>query len=486
MKYESVIGLEVHAQLLTESKIFCGCSTRFGQPPNHNACPVCAGFPGVLPVLNRRVVEFAIKAGLATHCEIARSSVLARKNYFYPDLPKGYQISQYELPICAHGYVDVELHGAVKRVRLTRIHMEEDAGKNIHDAHGDSSLVDLNRAGVPLLEIVSEPDLRSSEEAGAYLRTLRAILQYLGICDGNMEEGSFRCDANVSVRPEGSEALGTKIEIKNLNSFKAVEGAIGFEIVRQIEALSEGGQLTQETRLWDDHREETRSMRSKESAHDYRYFPDPDLLPLVVDENWIAEIRAALPELPAPRKARFVSDFGLPAYDAELLTSRKDVADYFEAAVKLHGNAKALGNWIVGDLFRVLKERKLDNQFRIANWPIPAPHLAQLVQLIDQGRISGRIAKTVFDAMLDSAQSPQQIVSEKGLEQVSDTTSIEAAVDQVIGANAKQVAQYRSGNEKVFGFLVGQIMKATQGKANPQRVNEILREKLANGEEHGA
>ncbi|HMA80500.1 MAG TPA: Asp-tRNA(Asn)/Glu-tRNA(Gln) amidotransferase subunit GatB, partial [Candidatus Binatia bacterium] len=376
MKYESVIGLEVHAQLLTESKIFCGCSTRFGQPPNHNACPVCAGFPGVLPVLNRKVVEFAIKAGLATHCEIARSSVLARKNYFYPDLPKGYQISQYELPICAHGYVDVELHGTVKRVRLTRIHMEEDAGKNIHDAHGDSSLVDLNRAGVPLLEIVSEPDLRSSEEAGAYLRTLRAILQYLGICDGNMEEGSFRCDANVSVRPEGSEALGTKIEIKNLNSFKAVEGAIGFEIVRQIEALSEGGQLTQETRLWDDHREETRSMRSKESAHDYRYFPDPDLLPLVVDENWIAEIRAALPELPAPRKARFVSDFGLPAYDAELLTSRKDVADYFEAAVKLHGNAKALGNWIVGDLFRVLKERKLDNQLQIANWPIPAPHLA--------------------------------------------------------------------------------------------------------------
>lgn len=486
MKYESVIGLEVHAQLLTESKIFCGCSTRFGQPPNHNACPVCAGFPGVLPVLNRRVVEFAIKAGLATHCEIARSSVLARKNYFYPDLPKGYQISQYELPICAHGYVDVELHGAVKRVRLTRIHMEEDAGKNIHDAHGDSSLVDLNRAGVPLLEIVSEPDLRSSEEAGAYLRTLRAILQYLGICDGNMEEGSFRCDANVSVRPEGSEALGTKIEIKNLNSFKAVEGAIGFEIVRQIEALSAGGQLTQETRLWDDHREETRSMRSKESAHDYRYFPDPDLLPLVVDGNWIAEIRAALPELPAPRKARFVSDFGLPAYDAELLTSRKDVADYFEAAVKLHGNVKALGNWIVGDLFRVLKERKLDNQWQITNWPIPAPHLAQLVQLIDQGRISGRIAKTVFDAMLDSAQSPQQIVSEKGLEQVSDTSSIEAAVDQVIGANAKQVAQYRSGNEKVFGFLVGQIMKATQGKANPQRVNEILREKLANGEEHGA
>ncbi len=357
MKYEPVIGLEVHAQLLTESKIFCGCSTRFGQPPNHNACPVCTGFPGVLPVLNRRVVEFAIKAGLATHCEIARSSVLARKNYFYPDLPKGYQISQYELPICTKGYVDVELDGAVKRVQLTRIHMEEDAGKNIHDAHGDSSLVDLNRAGVPLLEIVSEPDLRSREEAGAYLRTLRAILRYLGICDGNMEEGSFRCDANVSVRPAGSETLGTKIEIKNLNSFKAVENAIEFEIERQTDVLSEGGNLVQETRLWDEHRGETRSMRSKESAHDYRYFPDPDLLPLVVDEDWIAEVRAALPELPALRKARFMSEFGLSAYNADLLTSRKDIADYFETAVKIHGNAKALCNWIVGDLFRVIKER---------------------------------------------------------------------------------------------------------------------------------
>ncbi|MGE5216361.1 MAG: Asp-tRNA(Asn)/Glu-tRNA(Gln) amidotransferase subunit GatB [Chloroflexota bacterium] len=478
MKYESVIGLEVHAQLLTASKIFCGCSTRFGEPPNHNACPICAGFPGVLPVLNRKVVEFAIRAGLATHCKIARSSVLARKNYFYPDLPKGYQISQYELPICTDGYIDVEIDGTVKRIRLTRIHMEEDAGKNIHDAHGDSSLVDLNRAGVPLLEIVSEPDLRSPAEAGAYLRTLRAILQYLGICDGNMEEGSFRCDANVSVRPEGNETLGTKIEIKNLNSFKAVESAIGFEIARQSEALSEGGLLIQETRLWDEHREETRSMRSKESAHDYRYFPDPDLLPLVIDESWITEIQAALPELPAARKARFISEFGLPAYDAELLTSRKDVADYFDTAVKLHGNAKALSNWIVGDLFRVLKERNLDDQLQIVTWPIAASHLAQLVQLIDEGKISGRIAKTVFDAMLDSAQSPQQIVRERGLEQVSDTGSIEAAIDQVIGANTKQVVQYQSGNEKVFGFLVGQVMKATQGKANPQRVNEILREKL--------
>ena len=481
MNYESVIGLEVHAQLLTESKVFCGCSTSFGRNPNENACPVCAGFPGVLPVLNKKVVEFAIKAGLATHCDIVRSSVLARKNYFYPDLPKGYQISQYELPICVSGHIDVDMDGTVKQVRLTRIHIEEDAGKNIHDAHTDASLVDLNRAGVPLLEIVSEPDLRSREEAGAYLRTLRTILQYLAICDGNMEEGSFRCDANVSVRPQGSEALGTKIEIKNLNSFRAVERALEYEIERQIETLSSGGALVQETRLWDEHREQTRSMRSKESAHDYRYFPDPDLLPLTIDENWIAEIRAALPELPALRRTRFMSEYALPGYDADLLTSRKDVADFFEEAVKVHANPKALSNWILGDLFRELKTRRLDEQLSIANWPVSAQRLAQLVQLIDQGKISGKIAKTVFEAMLDSNQSPQHIVSEKGLEQVSDSGSIEASIDQVLAANPKQVAQFRSGNEKVFGFLVGQIMKATQGKANPQKVNEILREKLSAG-----
>jgi aspartyl-tRNA(Asn)/glutamyl-tRNA(Gln) amidotransferase subunit B len=478
MNYESVIGLEVHAQLLTESKIFCGCATKFGQTPNQNTCVVCTGFPGVLPVLNKRVVDFAIKAGLATHCDIARTSILARKNYFYPDLPKGYQISQYELPICIKGYIEVDMNGAQKRVRLTRIHMEEDAGKNIHDAHGDSSLVDLNRAGVPLLEIVSEPDIRTREEASAYLRTLRQILQYLGICDGNMEEGSFRCDANVSIRPAGSETLGTKIEIKNLNSFKAVEKALEYEIERQIEALSEGGKLIQETRLWDENREETRSMRSKESAHDYRYFPDPDLPPLVIDDDWIAEIRASLPELPAERKARFMSDYSLSAYDAELLTGRQDVADYFESAVKAYANPKMLSNWIVGDLFRVLKERKLDEQLYIADWPIAAQHLAEMVRLIDQGTISGKIGKTVFEAILDSGQSPQQIVEEQGLEQVSDTASIESAIDKVLAANSKQVEQYKSGSEKVFGFFIGQIMKATQGKANPQKVNEILREKL--------
>ena len=478
MRYEPVIGLEVHAQLLTESKIFCGCSTQFGRAPNANTCPVCCGFPGVLPVLNKKVVEFAIKAGLATQCQITRSSILARKNYFYPDLPKGYQISQYELPVCSGGHIDFELNGAPKRVRLTRIHMEEDAGKNIHDAHGDSSLVDLNRAGVPLLEIVSEPDLRTTEEAGAYLRALRATLQYLGVCDGNMEEGSFRCDANVSVRPAGTETLGTKIEIKNLNSFRAVERALEYEIARQSETLSDGGTLVQETRLWDEHREATRSMRSKESAHDYRYFPDPDLLPLVIPESWIDKIRAGLPELPAARKQRFVTEHGLPPYDAELLTSRKDVADYFDSAVKTHSNAKALSNWIVGDLFRVLKERKLDAQLYIENWPIPAQHLAELVQLIDQGKINGKIAKSVFEALLDGSKTPQQIVREKGLEQVSDSGSIEAAVDQVLAANTAQVQQYLSGNTKVLSFLVGQTMKETQGKANPQKVNEILLIKL--------
>ena len=478
MKYESVIGLEVHAQLLTQSKIFCGCSTRFGAEPNHHTCPVCAGFPGVLPVLNKKVVDFAIKAGLATHCQIAPSSRFARKNYFYPDLPKGYQISQYELPVCTNGYIEIDVDGKSRRIRITRIHMEEDAGKNIHDLHGDSSLVDLNRAGVPLLEIVSEPDLRTAEEAGSYLRALRAILQYLEICDGNMEEGSFRCDANISVRPEGTEALGTKTELKNLNSFKAVEKALRYEIARHIDTLTEGGRLVQETRLWDPDREITRSMRAKEFAHDYRYFPDPDLLPLIIDENWTTTIRNSLPELPDTRKARFIAQYALPVYDAGLLTSRKDVADFFEAAVATHSNPKAISNWIIGDLFRVVKERGLDEQLYIRSWPVQARHVAELVRLIDEGKISGKIAKTVFDKLIDSGRSPTDIVKEKGLEQLSDAESIETAVQQVLEANAQQVAQYHTGNEKVFGFLVGQVMKATQGKANPQKVNELLKEKL--------
>jgi aspartyl-tRNA(Asn)/glutamyl-tRNA(Gln) amidotransferase subunit B len=439
---------------------------------------VCLALPGALPVLNRRAVEFGIRAGLATHCTVANYSRWARKNYFYPDLPKGYQISQYELPLCLAGRIDIETEAGSRSVRLTRIHMEEDAGKTIHDQHSGSSLVDLNRAGVPLLEIVSEPDLRSADEAVTYLKTLRAILQYLEICDGNMEEGSFRCDANVSVREQGSAKLGTKIEIKNLNSFKAIEKAIGFEIERQSDALSSGEKLIQETRLWDEHLEETRAMRSKESAHDYRYFPDPDLLPLEIDESWIEQVRTALPELPTARRTRYMTDFGLSAYDGELLTSRKDIADYFETAVAVHANPKAIANWITGDLFRILKDRKLDEQAYISSWPVNADNLGQLVQLIDADKISGKIAKTVFNEMLDSDKSPQQIVAEKGLEQVSDEGPIASAIDQVLAANQKQVEQFKSGNEKVFGFLVGQVMKSTRGKANPQRVNELLREKL--------
>jgi aspartyl-tRNA(Asn)/glutamyl-tRNA(Gln) amidotransferase subunit B len=423
-------------------------------------------------------VDFAIRAGLATHCDIARSSRLARKNYFYPDLPKGYQISQYELPICTNGYIDITLNQRVKRVRLTRIHMEEDAGKNIHDLRSDTSLVDLNRAGVPLLEIVSEPDIRSPEEAGGYLKTLRAILQYLEICDGNMEEGSFRCDANVSLRPEGVNQLGTKVELKNLNSFKAVEKALEFEISRHAETLSAGGTLIQETRLWDPDREETRSMRTKEFAHDYRYFPDPDLLPVVIDEEWIAKIRGSLPELPDTRKARFVSQYDIPAYDAELLTSRKDVADYFESALIIHRNPKALANWITSDLFRLIKQRTLDENLYITDWPVRADNLATLVALIDEGKISGKIAKTVFEAMADSGRSPHEVIAEKGLEQISDPTSIERIIDEVLAVYPKQVADFQAGNQKIFGFLVGQIMKATEGKANPQKTNEILRRKL--------
>ena len=480
MEYESVIGLEVHAQLLTESKIFCGCSTKFGAEPNHNTCPVCTGLPGVLPVLNKRVVDYALKTALATHCQIAPTSRWARKNYFYPDLPKGYQISMYELPIAEHGYVEVPVNSETKRVRLTRIHMEEDAGKNIHDARGDASLVDLNRTGVPLLEIVSEPDIRSPEEAGAYMRALRAILRYLGVCDGNMEEGSMRCDANVSIRPKGSTEFGTRTETKNVNSFRAVEKAIQYEIGRQIKAVEAGERIVQETRLWDAEHEVTRSMRSKEFAHDYRYFPDPDLLPLVVDEAWIDTVQTSLPELPAERRARFEKDYGLPAYDAEVLTSHKDIAEYFESAVRTQpADPKMISNWIMDSVLRVIKDEKLDSGLRISQWPCPPEHLGQLVGLIHAGKISGKIAKTVFEEMRTSDQTPEQIVEAKGLVQVSDTGELEAQIDHVMAANPDKVDAYRGGKEKLLGFFVGQIMKAMQGKANPQLLNEILKKKLA-------
>ena len=481
MDYEAVIGLEVHAEMLTQSKIFCGCSAKFGAAPNENVCPLCLGLPGVLPVLNRRVVEFAIKAGLATHCAIAPLSRWARKNYFYPDLPKGYQISQYELPICLEGRIDIEIDGDTRPVRLTRIHMEEDTGKNIHDQHGDASLVDYNRCGVPLLEIVSEPDIRTPAEAGAYLRKLRQILQYLEVCDGNMEEGSFRCDANVSVRPRGTEALGTKAEVKNMNSFRAVEKAIEHEIERQIDLLRHGERVVQETRLWDPDREETRSMRSKESAHDYRYFPDPDLLPLEVSREWVETVRAAMPELPDARRARFVAEHGLPPYDAEVLTARKDIADYFETAVRVHANPKALSNWVMGDVLRIVRERKLDEALVIRDWPVSPAHLAAMVQLIDDDTISGKIAKTVFEQMVATGLAPDAIVADQGLSQVSDSGAIDAAIAAVLDANADKVAEYRAGKDKLFGFFVGQVMKATQGKANPGKVNELLKQRLVAG-----
>jgi aspartyl-tRNA(Asn)/glutamyl-tRNA(Gln) amidotransferase subunit B len=478
MDHEAVIGLEVHAELLTEAKIFCACSAKFGAPANENTCPVCLGLPGVLPVLNRRVVEFAVKTGLATGCRIARVSRWARKNYFYPDLPKGYQISQYELPLCLAGRIEISADGGHKTIRLTRIHMEEDTGKNIHDAHGDASLVDYNRSGVPLMEIVSEPDLRTPAEAGAYLRKLRAILQYLEVCDGNMEEGSFRCDANVSVRRRGESRLGTKAEIKNLNSFRAVERALEYEIQRQAEVLEDGGRVMQETRLWDANREVTRSMRSKEHAHDYRYFPDPDLLPLVVEDEWIEAIRATLPELPDARRRRFVERYGLPEYDAEVLTARKDLADYFEAAVAAHDNPKATSNWIMGDVLRVVRERRLDEALVIRDWPVAAARLAAMIRLIDDGTISGKIAKTVFEEMIEGGAGPAEIVARRGLSQVSDEGSIRAAVAAVVEANREKAAEYRAGKDKLFGFFVGQVMKATQGKANPQMVNTLLKELL--------
>ena len=480
MEYESVIGLEVHAQLLTESKIFCGCSTRFGAASNHHACPVCLGLPGVLPVLNKKVVDFALRAALATHCTITPTSRWARKNYFYPDLPKGYQISMYELPIAERGSVQVAIQGRTKKVRLTRIHMEEDAGKSIHDAEAGASLVDLNRAGVPLLEIVSEPDIRSAEEASSYLRSLRVMLQYIEVCDGNMEEGSLRCDANVSIRPHGNTEFGTRTEIKNLNSFRAVEKAIQYERKRQIELVEAGERVVQETRLWDADREVTRSMRSKEFAHDYRYFPDPDLLPLVVDEAWIQTVRALLPELPAERRRRLMQEYGLPAYDAEVLTARKDVADYFEAAVRAYpADPKTISNWVMESLLRFIKEERLDATLYIENWPCPPEHLGQLVGLIKSGTISTTIAKTVYEKMRRTGETPNAIVAAQGLHQVSDSGTLETAITAIMTANPDKVKAYRNGKEKLIGYFVGQVMRATQGKANPQMVNELLRQKLA-------
>jgi aspartyl-tRNA(Asn)/glutamyl-tRNA(Gln) amidotransferase subunit B len=474
MNYEAVIGLEVHAQLLTKTKIFCSCSTEFGAPPNTHTCPVCLGMPGVLPVLNRKVVDYTIRMALATNCTIARESRFARKNYFYPDLPKGYQISQYELPIAEHGHVFIEVNGERRRIGITRIHMEEDAGKLIHDPHRPVSAVDFNRTGVPLIEIVSEPDIRTPEEAGAYLRQLRAILQYLEICDGNMEEGSFRCDANASIRPVGTDTLGTRTELKNMNSFKHVENALTYEIERQEGVVEDGRELIQETRLWDEAKGVTVSMRGKEEAHDYRYFPDPDLLPLVIDGEWTEEIRSTLPELPDEKRARFIEAYGIPLYDAQVLTSSRPLADYFEACVEHFPEPKTVSNWVMGSILAMLKAENKT----IEESPVSPERLAELLRLIDSGVISGKIAKTVFDEMVSSGKPPEAIVQEKGLVQVTDADAITEVVKQVVSDHEQEVSDYRAGKTKLFGFFVGQVMKATRGKANPKMVNEILKKEL--------
>ena len=475
MEYEPVIGLEIHAQLLTDAKIFCGCSTKFGAAPNTHTCPVCLGMPGVLPVLNRKVVAFMIRMALATHCRINPECTFARKNYFYPDLPKGYQISQYAQPPAEHGWIEVEIDGGKKRIGITRIHMEEDAGKLMHDEHKPLSFVDLNRTGVPLIEIVSEPDIRSAEEAAAYLRRLHETLVYLEICDGNMEEGSFRCDANVSLRPKGSEAFGTRTELKNMNSFRNVQRALEYEIKRQQYVLEGGGQVVQETRLWDDTAGATHSMRGKEEAHDYRYFPDPDLVPVVIDETWIADIQKGLPELPLAKRERFVRDYRIPSYDAAVLTASRALADYYEEVVRLSNEPKPASNWVMGDVLRFLNEEKRD----IRDCPIRPESLAEMIRLIQDGTISGKMAKEVSEAMYRTGRPPQEIIAEKGLVQITDEDALRKTIAEIIGGNPAQVEQYRSGREKVFGFFVGQVMKATQGKANPRLINDLLKKMLA-------
>lgn len=470
MDYEAVIGLEVHAQLLTQSKIFCGCPTQFGAPVNTQVCPVCLGMPGVLPVLNQKVVEFGLKLALATHCQIAPYSRFARKNYFYPDLPKGYQISQYELPLAEHGYVDIEVEGVKKRIGLTRIHMEEDAGKLIHDEVLPVSYVDLNRTGVPLLEIVSEPDLRTPEEAAAYLKVLRNILLYLEICDGNMEEGSLRCDANISLRPVGSTSLGVKTELKNMNSFRNVQRALEYEIRRQRSLLDAGEAIVQETRLWDANKNRTFSMRGKEEAHDYRYFPDPDLVPLVISSEWIEAVRATLPELPDAKKARFMDQYDLPEYDAGVLTTEKALADYFEECVRHFPQAKKVSNWIMSELMRELKKEEAG----IETCRVTPPALARLLALVEEGSISGKIAKSVFLDMIATGQEPDAIIQAKGLSQISDSSSLEALAREILAAHPKEVADYRGGKTKIMGFFVGEIMKKTKGQANPKVVNQLF------------
>ncbi len=471
MELETVIGLEVHAQMKTHSKIFCGCSTNFGAPPNTNTCPVCLGMPGVLPVLNRSVVEFALKMALATHCRINENSQFARKNYFYADLPKGYQISQYDLPIAEHGFIEIDVDGRTKKIGLTRIHMEEDAGKLIHDDREPVSYVDLNRTGVPLIEIVSEPEINSPGEAVAYLKKLHAILRYLDICYGNMQEGNFRCDANISLRPAQTKNLGTRTELKNMNSFRNLQAALEHEERRQRDIILEGSEVVQETLLWDPVQNITASMRGKEEAHDYRYFPDPDLVPVVIEQNWIEKLKKTMPELPDEKKERFVSELGLEEEDAVILTSERELADYFEEALKQYNDGRKLANWIKTEILRVLKG---EDGAEITGFPVTPANLADLLKLIDKGTISGKIAKTVFDKMMADGKDPGTIIRENNLIQMSDEAELERLIQEILAENPAQVEQYKGGKTKVMGFFVGQLMKKTQGKANPQLANKLF------------
>lgn len=477
-KYETIIGLEVHAELRTKSKLFCDCSTTFGAEPNTQVCPICLGLPGVLPVLNKQAVEYAIEAALALNCEIQPYNKFDRKNYFYPDLPKAYQISQYDLPLARNGYVTIHVDGKTKKIGITRIHLEEEAGKSVHSGDNilgsEYSLEDYNRTGIPLIEIVSEPDMRSPAEAYAYLTTLKNILQYTGVSDCKMEEGSLRCDANISIRLVGSDKFGTKVELKNLNSFRAVQKALEYEEKRQAKLLDRGEKVIQETRHWDESTGRTHSMRSKEEANDYRYFPEPDLVPVVISTEWIEKVRERLPELPEAKWQRFVHEYGLPEYDTELIISNRDMAEFFEATVKLHNDPKTVSNWVMGELTRLLKE----SGQAITESKVTPEVLARVIKLVDKGTISNTAAKTVLEESFKTGKDPDDIVKEKGLAQISDTAELEKVVAEVIAANPQSVEDFRNGKDRAIGFLVGQVMKATKGRANPKLVNELLRKKL--------